>query len=315
MPIRIWDIPREEYFVSGHRLCPGCGAGIIMRHLAKALGGKGIIAHATGCVEVSTTYYPETSWRVPWIHVAFENAAAVASGIEAAYKVLKRKGIVDPNKDVKIVAVAGDGGTFDIGFQALSGMLERGHDVLYLVYDNEAYMNTGIQRSGSTPFGAWTTTTPVGDVWIYGEWRPKTRKDLLFIAMAHNIPYYATVNPAYITDLYEKISKALTIKGPKLIHAFSPCPPGWRINDDDTIRVSRLAVQTGVWINLEYVNGVVRVTTPVPRRRPVEEYLKIQGRFRHLDKEAIEKIQAMVDEYVAKINKLVGKEVIGPVER
>ena len=315
MPIRIWDIPREEYFVSGHRLCPGCGAGIIMRHLAKALGGKGIIAHATGCVEVSTTYYPETSWRIPWIHVAFENAAAVASGIEAAYKVLKRKGIVDPNKDVKIVAVAGDGGTFDIGFQALSGMLERGHDVLYLVYDNEAYMNTGIQRSGSTPFGAWTTTTPVGDVWRYGEWRPKTRKDLLFIAMAHNIPYYASVNPAYITDLYEKISKALTIKGPKLIHAFSPCPPGWRINDDDTIRVSRLAVQTGVWINLEYVNGVVRVTTPVPRRRPVEEYLKIQGRFRHLDKEAIEKIQTIVDEYVAKINKLVGKEVIGPVER
>ncbi|MCI4456535.1 MAG: pyruvate ferredoxin oxidoreductase [Desulfurococcaceae archaeon] len=315
MPIRIWDIPREEYFVSGHRLCPGCGAGIIMRHLAKALGGKGIIAHATGCVEVSTTYYPETSWRVPWIHVAFENAAAVASGIEAAYKVLKRKGIVDPNKDVKIVAVGGDGGTFDIGFQALSGMLERGHDVLYLVYDNEAYMNTGIQRSGSTPFGAWTTTTPVGDVWRYGEWRPKTRKDLLFIAMAHNIPYYATVNPAYITDLYEKISKALTIKGPKLIHAFSPCPPGWRINDNDTIRVSRLAVQTGVWINLEYENGVVRVTTPVPRRRPVEEYLKIQGRFRHLDKEAIEKIQAIVDEYVAKINKLVGKEVIGPVER
>jgi len=315
MSIRIWDIPREEYFVSGHRLCPGCGAGIIMRHLAKALGGKGIIAHATGCVEVSTTYYPETSWRVPWIHVAFENAAAVASGIEAAYKVLKRKGIVDPNKDVKIVAVGGDGGTFDIGFQALSGMLERGHDVLYLVYDNEAYMNTGIQRSGSTPFGAWTTTTPVGDVWRYGEWRPKTRKDLLFIAMAHNIPYYATVNPAYITDLYEKISKALTIKGPKLIHAFSPCPPGWRINDNDTIRVSRLAVQTGVWINLEYENGVVRVTTPVPRRRPVEEYLKIQGRFRHLDKEAIEKIQAIVDEYVAKINKLVGKEVIGPVER
>jgi len=315
MPIRIWDIPREEYFVSGHRLCPGCGAGIIMRHLAKALGGKGIIAHATGCVEVSTTYYPETSWRVPWIHVAFENAAAVASGIEAAYKVLKRKGIVDPNKDVKIVAVAGDGGTFDIGFQALSGMLERGHDVLYLVYDNEAYMNTGIQRSGSTPFGAWTTTTPVGDVWRYGEWRSKTRKDLLFIAMAHNIPYYASVNPAYITDLYEKISKALTIKGPKLIHAFSPCTPGWRINDDDTIRVSRLAVQTGVWINLEYENGVVRVTTPVPRRRPVEEYLKIQGRFRHLDKEAIEKIQTIVDEYVAKINKLVGKEVIGPVER
>jgi pyruvate ferredoxin oxidoreductase beta subunit len=286
-----------------------------MRHLAKALGGKGIIAHATGCVEVSTTYYPETSWRVPWIHVAFENAAAVASGIEAAYKVLKRKGIVDPNKDVMIVAVAGDGGTFDLGFQALSGMLERDHDVLYLVYDNEAYMNTGIQRSGSTPFGAWTTTTPVGDVWRYGEWRPKTRKDLLFIAMAHNIPYYATVNPAYITDLYEKISKALTIKGPKLIHAFSPCTPGWRINDDDTIRVSRLAVQTGVWINLEYENGVIRVTTPVPRRRPVEEYLKIQGRFRHLDKEAIEKIQAMVDEYVAKINKLVGKEVIGPVER
>ncbi|MEM1649612.1 MAG: thiamine pyrophosphate-dependent enzyme, partial [Sulfolobales archaeon] len=262
-----------------------------------------------------TTYYPESSWGVPWIHVAFENAAAVASGIEAAYKVLKRKGIVDSEKEVRVVAVAGDGGTFDIGFQALSGMLERGHDVLYLVYDNEAYMNTGIQRSGSTPFGAWTTTTPPGKNWPYGEWRYKIRKDLLLVAMAHNIPYYATINPAYITDLYEKILKALSIRGPKLIHAFSPCTPGWRINDDDTIRVSRLAVQTGVWINLEYENGVVRVTTPVPRRKPVEEYLMIQGRFRHLDRKAIELIQKQVDEYVERINRLVGREVIGPVER
>ncbi|RLG89450.1 MAG: pyruvate ferredoxin oxidoreductase [Thermoprotei archaeon] len=314
MPVSIRDIPREEYLVSGHRLCPGCGAGIIMRHLVKAAGKNTIMVVATGCLEVSTTYYPHTAWKIPWIHVAFENAASAASGIEAAIKALKRKGIIDPKKDIKVIAVGGDGGTFDIGFQALSGMLERGHDVLYLVYDNEAYMNTGIQRSGSTPLGAWTTTTPIGKKWRLGEWRPKYRKEMLFVAMAHNIPYYATVNPAYITDMYNKFKKALSIKGPKLIHAFSPCIPGWRMREDLTIQVGRMAVLTGVWVNLEYENGVVRVTTPVPKRKPVKEYLKLQGRFRHLTDEDIALIQKAVDEYVARINKIVGKEVIGPVE-
>ena len=306
------QIPREEFFASGHSMCQGCGAAIIMRYLTKAAGKDVIYAHATGCVEVTTTLYPYTAWKRPWIHVAFENAAAVASGVEAALKVLKRKGFIPKEREIKVVAIGGDGGTFDIGLQALSGMLERGHDILYLVYDNEAYMNTGIQRSGATPFGAWTTTTPIGKKWR-GEWRIK--KDIVSIALAHRIPYVATVNPAYIPDMYMKFKKALDIKGPKLIHAFSPCVPGWRIDPNKTIEVARLAVLTGIWVNYEVENGVFRVTTPVSKRRPVKDYLMMQGRFRHLTDEEIAKIQKIVDEQVAWINKLVGKEVIGPVAK
>lgn len=306
----IWDIPREELFAPGHRMCQGCGAAILMRHITKALGKDAIIVEATGCVEVTTTVYPQTAWKHPWLHIAFENAAAGASGVEAAIKALKRKGVIPGDKKVKVVALGGDGGTFDIGLQALSGMLERGHNVLYIVYDNEAYMNTGIQRSGATPYKAWTTTTPVGKVWR-GEWRPK--KDIMGIVLAHRVPYAATVNPAYITDLYMKVRKAVEIEGPTFIHAFSPCTPGWRIDPALTVTIARLAVQTGVWINYEVENGEFRVTTPVPRRKPVREYLKLQGRFRHLTEEEIAEIQRMVDEEVERINRLVGKTVIGPV--
>jgi len=311
-PLTIRDLPREERFAPGHRMCQGCGAAILMRHITKAVPKDTIIAQATGCVEVTTTLYPETAWKHPWIHVAFENAAAVASGVEAALKALKRKGVIPESKDVKVLSMGGDGGTFDIGIQALSGMLERGHDVLYIVYDNEAYMNTGIQRSGATPFGAWTTTTPVGKVWR-GEWRRK--KDIISIALAHRVPYVATVNPAFLPDLYEKIRKALSIKGPKLIHAFSPCVPGWRYEPELTIAIAKMAVFTGVWVNYEVENGEFRVTTPVPKRKPVEEYLKLQGRFRHLTAQEISEIQKYVDEQVEYINKLAGKVVIGPVER
>ncbi|PUA33096.1 MAG: pyruvate ferredoxin oxidoreductase [Zestosphaera tikiterensis] len=311
-PLTIRDLPREERFAPGHRMCQGCGAAILMRHITKAVPKDTIITQATGCVEVTTTLYPETAWKHPWIHVAFENAAAVASGVEAALKALKRKGVIPESKDVKVLSMGGDGGTFDIGIQALSGMLERGHDVLYIVYDNEAYMNTGIQRSGATPFGAWTTTTPVGKVWR-GEWRRK--KDIISIALAHRVPYVATVNPAFLPDLYEKIRKALSIKGPKLIHAFSPCVPGWRYEPELTIAIAKMAVFTGVWVNYEVENGEFRVTTPVPKRKPVEEYLKLQGRFRHLTAQEISEIQKYVDEQVEHINKLAGKVVIGPVER
>ncbi len=310
---KLTDIPREERFVSGHRLCAGCGAGVIMRHLLKVAGKDAIIVEATGCVEVSTTVYPQTTWTNPWIHVAFENAAAVASGVEAALKMLRKKGLIPPDRKIKIITIGGDGGTFDIGLQALSGMLERGHDVLYVCYDNEAYMNTGIQRSAATPYGAWTTTTPAGTKWR-GEWRPK--KDLISIALAHNIPYAATANPYYVLDMVNKFKKALEIEGPKVIHTFSPCTPGWRIDPSKSMEVAKLAVQTGVWVNYEVENGEFRVTTPVPKRKPVIEYLKIQGRFKHLlqHPEEIEKIQRMVDEYVEKINSLAGKTVIGPVE-
>lgn len=309
--LTIKDLPREERFAPGHRMCQGCGAAILMRHITKAIPKDSIIVQATGCVEVTTTLYPETSWMHPWLHIAFENAAAGASGIEAAVKVLKRKGQIPAEREIKVVTIGGDGGTFDIGLQALSGMLERGHDILYIVYDNEAYMNTGIQRSGATPLGAWTTTTPVGKVW-HGEWRPK--KDIIGIALAHRVPYVATINPAYLPDLYMKINKAMNVKGPKLIHAFSPCVPGWRYEPALTITIAKLAVQTGIWVNYEIENGVLRVTTPVPKRKPVREYLKLQGRFRHLTEEEISTIQKYVDEQVAYINKLAGKEVIGPVE-
>ncbi len=308
----IASIPREELLAPGHRMCQGCGAAIVMRHLLKALGKDVVIAHATGCVEVTTSVYPETAWRVPWIHVAFENAAAVASGIEAAVKALKRKGSLSREKRVKVVTIAGDGGTYDIGLQALSGMLERGHDVLYVLYDNEAYMNTGIQRSGGTPLYAWTTTTPVGRVWR-GEWRKK--KDIVGIVRAHRIPYAATVNFAYITDFYTKIRKAAEIEGPTFIHAYAPCVPGWRYEPHLTVKLARMVVQTGIWVNYEIERETFRVTTPVPKRLPVSEYLKLQGRFAHLTKEEIDAIQRMVDEDAEYINKLAGSVVIGPVEK
>jgi len=291
-------------------MCQGCGAALIMRHLMKVLGEDAIIAMATGCVEVTTTLFPRTSWKNPWIHLAFENAGAVASGIEAAIKALQRKGVLDPDRRIKVVAIAGDGGTFDIGLQSLSGMLERGHDVMYVVYDNEAYMNTGIQRSGATPLGAWTTTTPIGKR-MRGEMRPK--KDIIGIALAHRIPYIATANPAYPTDMMEKFRKAFESRGPSLVHVFSPCTPGWRIRNEHTIEVARLAVQTGMWVQLEVENGKPRVTVKVPKRKHVRHYLKLQGRFRHLTDEEIEQIQRMVDQHVEEINRWVGEEAIGPV--
>jgi len=306
----LFDFPREERFVSGHRLCAGCTIGPVMRLLMKIAGKDAIIVNATGCLEVSSTPYPYTSWRNPWIHVAFENAGAVASGIEAAIKMLKKKGMLD--KDIKVIAIAGDGGTVDIGLQALSGMLERGHKVMYVLYDNEAYMNTGIQRSGATPYGAWTTTTPAGKVWR-GEWRPK--KDIDAIVAAHRVPYVATASPAYPIDLANKFKKALDYlnEGPTFVHVLIPCTTGWRFDPALGITLARLAVETGMWILYEIDHGTFRVTYPVKKRKPVKEYLKPQGRFRHLTEEEIEKIQKLVDQEVERINKIVGKEVIGPV--
>jgi len=304
------DLPTEEYFVSGHRLCAGCLAGTIMRHLTKVAGPNTIIVNATGCLEVASTIYPYTAWKVPWIHVAFENAASVASGVEVAIKILKKKGLIKEGKKINVIAVAGDGGTYDIGFQALSGMLERGHKVMYVLYDNEAYMNTGIQRSGGTPLYAWTTTTPVGRVWK-GERRPK--KPIVDIVAAHRIPYVATANPAYILDMVNKFKRGLEVEGPAFIHVIQPCVAGWRIDPAKAVEVARLAIQTAMWINYEIDHGEFRVTTRVPKRKPVKEYLKLQGRFRHLTDKEIEEIQKFVDKEVERINKLVGEEVIGPI--
>ena len=296
----IWDIPTDEYFGPGHLTCAGCGPSIAVRLILKAAGPDVIVTNATGCIEVTTTQYPYTAWGVPYIHVAFENAAAVASGIEAAIKVGLRKGILDTK--AKVIALAGDGGTYDIGLQALSGMLERGHGVLYILYDNEAYMNTGIQRSGGTPRFAWTTTSPVGSK-IRGKMQRK--KDIMSIVIAHHIPYAATANIAYPIDLVNKVRKALAYldEGPAFIHVFAPCPPGWRIDESKTVEIARLATETGYFPLFEWDHGRFRLNPPSnmhvdkSRRKPLELYLKPQGRFAHLTSEEVKELEKELDEY------------------
>lgn len=304
------DVPDVELHAPGHGLCAGCVAGTIIRLLLKVTGPNTIIVNPTGCVEVSTTTYPFTSWRVPYIHVAFENAAAVASGIEAALKALKRKGMIDPNKQINVVVLAGDGGTADIGFQALSGMLERGHKIMYVMYDNEAYMNTGIQRSGATPYMAWTTTTPVGSI-LRG--KSQQKKPVAEIVAAHRVPYVATGNPAYFIDLMNKFKRGIEVEGPSFIHVIQPCTTGWRFDPRLGIKIAKLATETAMWINWELDHGEFRVTVPVPKRKHVRHYIRLQGRFSHLTDEDIENLQKLVDLEVERVNRLVGKEVIGPL--
>jgi len=279
-------LTEDELLAPGHRSCLGCGAALALRLALKALGKNVILSQATGCMEVTTTPYPETSWRVPWIHAAFENAAAVASGVAMALKALGKT-------DVKSVAIAGDGGTADIGLQALSGAVERGDDILYICYDNEAYSNTGMQRSGATPYGAWTTTTPVGKV-KRGEDRPK--KDVPSIIAAHGAPYVATASIAYPIDYTNKLKKAASIHGPTYVHVHCPCPPGWRFDSSKTIEVARLAVLSSAWVLYEVEGGVQRVTFKPSKRVPVAEYLKPQGRFGHLTDAEVAEIQRVVDE-------------------
>jgi len=307
----LWDIPKEEHLVGGHSLCAGCTAATIVRHLLKVAGKNTIVVNATGCVEVSTTSFPYTAWRVPWLHVAFENAGAVSSGVESAINALKIKGEIPVEKEINVIAIAGDGGSFDIGFQALSGLMERGHKVMFVIYDNEAYMNTGIQRSGATPFAAWTTTTPVTRR-IRGEWRNK--KDMFDIAIAHGIDYVATANPAYPVDMDSKFQKGLSKDGPSLVHVIMPCTTGWRFEPKYGITIAKLATETAVWVNMEYDVGNFSVTVPVKKRKHVREYLKLQGRYSHLSETEIELIQEQIDRKVEEINKRAGKEVIGPLE-
>ncbi|MDR1412857.1 MAG: pyruvate ferredoxin oxidoreductase [Actinomycetes bacterium] len=293
-----------ERFVGGHRLCAGCGASIVVRQVMLGAGKdvEVVAGCATGCLEVSTTIYPYSSWDVPFIHNAFENAAATISGVEAAYKGLRRAGKIDPDRRVKFVAFGGDGGTYDIGLQALSGAAERGHDLVYVCYDNGAYMNTGIQRSSATPHGAWATTSEVGSV---QPGKPQRRKDLTSIMAAHHIPYVAQASVGYWQDLVRKAEKAFTAEGPAFLNVLAPCPRGWRHAGADTTTVGRLAVETGFWPLFEVENGVWRLTMPARARtlKPVEEFLKLQGRFRHLFKEGNEElladIQREVDEYYA----------------
>jgi len=285
-------LTQKEYFAPGHRSCQGCAEALAVRLVAKALGRNVIIANATGCMEIVSSPLPYTSWRVPWFHVAFENTAAVASGIESALKVLMRKGRI-PRKKIVTLAMGGDGGTADIGLQALSGALERGHDFIYVCTDNEAYMNTGIQRSSSTPFGASTTTSPAGKM---KQGQVTWKKNMAAIAAAHNIPYVATACPSYPLDLVQKVKKAADIQGPAYIHILSVCPTGWRSAPDLSIKLGRLAVETGVFPLYEVERGRYRLNMDFPKLKPIQEYIKLQGRFRHLTEEMIGEIQSRVNQ-------------------
>ena len=278
-------ISDKEYLAPGHRGCAGCGASIGVRLALNALGKNTVAVSATGCLEVMTSPYPETAWEIPWMHVAFENAGAVASGVESALR-------IQGKDDVNVVAFGGDGGTVDIGLQSLSGAMERGHNLTYICYDNEAYMNTGIQRSGATPYGATTTTSPKGSA-SFGEDKPK--KDMPMIMAAHGIPYVATASIAYPEDYVNKVKKAATIDGPAYIHLHQPCTTGWGFSSDKTIEMGRLAVETGSWILYEVENGEFNITFRPDERKPVKEYLAPQKRFKHLDDEHIAKIQKYVD--------------------
>jgi pyruvate ferredoxin oxidoreductase beta subunit len=295
---------KTDLFMSGHRACAGCGAAIVIRLVMKAVRGPTIVTSATGCMEVVSTIYPYTAWDVPWLHTAFENVAANASGIEAAIKVLKRKGKIIRDKQIDVIAFAGDGGTYDIGIQALSGAAERGHDFLYVLYDNEAYMNTGIQRSGGTPHGAATTTSPAGTV-IPGN--PQYKKPIADIMVAHRIPYVATASPYYWEDLITKARRGIEVNGPAFLHALAPCPRGWRYETSKSMEIARLAVETCIFPLWELINGEYRLSAPSKaialnheKKKPVKEYLKTQGRFRHLFtpkfEKVIDEIQRVTDE-------------------
>jgi len=287
----------ESLLTCGHRACSGCGESLGAKLVMDAAGPNTIVTTATGCLEVFSTPFPETAWRMPWIHSLFENSAAVAAGIEAALKALGRE------NEANVIAQGGDGGTADIGIGCLSGMLERGHNILYVCYDNEAYMNTGVQRSGLTPYDARTSTSPPGNI-SWGNQHQK--KNLLEIAAAHNIPYAATASVGFPQDLMSKVKKALKIKGPKFLMVHVPCPLGWAYKSELTVEIAKIAVLTGLFpiVEMEY-NKVTRVRKIGKNRRPVEDYLSLQGRFRHImteaGKEELEKIrqisQANIDKY------------------
>lgn len=294
-----------DRLAGGHRLCAGCGASIIVRQIMLAAGDVPVVTScATGCLEVSTTIYPYTSWRTPFIHNAFENSAATMSGVEAAFKGLKAAGKIPADKQVKFVAFGGDGGTYDIGLQSLSGAMERGHDMVYVCYDNGAYMNTGIQRSSATPKGAWATTSEVGKA---QQGKAQRRKDLSSIIADHHIPYVAQAAVGNWRDLTSKAEKAFNTPGSAFLNVLSPCPRGWRTQPSQSIELAKLAVQTGYWPLFEVEDGVWRQTVKVPNRKPVVDFLKPQGRFKHLfaagNEALLEEAQSDVDEYWSYIEK------------
>ena len=292
------NLMKGDRLSGGHRFCAGCGSPIAIRTVLRALNpeDQAVICSATGCAEVSTFIYPYTAWKDSFIHNAFENAGATMSGVETAYRALKKRGKID--ETYKFIAFGGDGGTYDIGFQSLSGAMERGHDMVYVCYDNEAYMNTGIQRSSSTPMFADTTTTPQGKV-VPG--KQQNKKDLTKIMVAHGIPYVAqSTFIGNFKDLSEKAHKAIYTPGPAFLNVMAPCPRGWRYPSEKMMEVTKAAVETCVWPLYEVIEGKYTISYRPKDKRPVEEYLKMQGRFAHMFKPGnewmIETVQKHIDE-------------------
>ncbi|MBI5630704.1 MAG: pyruvate synthase subunit beta [Elusimicrobia bacterium] len=276
------SIPPQELMRSGHLACQGCGATLAMRYALKGLGEKTVFVIPACCWTILAGPAPKSSIDLPVLHSPFAAAAAAATGVKAGL-------VARGDRETMVVAWAGDGGTFDIGLQALSGAAERDENFLYVCYDNEAYMNTGVQRSGGTPEGSWTMSTPGA------RGSPRPKKDLDAIVLAHHIPYFATATPAYAEDMTRKFAKARAVKGFRFIRVLSPCPPGWKSDPKDSVRLSRLAVQTGLFRLYEVENGVARVNVPVPRRKPVGDYLRAQGRFKGLTPEMEQRMQRGVD--------------------
>ena len=297
---RLKTIVRNQHGVpplrGGHSLCQGCGIPMVVRTVLGTIEAPTVVVNATGCLEVATTRYPTTAWNVPWLHVAFENAAAVASGVESAQRALRRRHGLGGGEEVAVVAFAGDGGTYDIGLQALSGALERGHRFLYVCYDNGAYMNTGIQRSGATPFGASTTTSPAG---LESVGKAQQRKDMTAIAVAHGIPYAAQAAGCDWYDLARKAERAAAADGPAFLNVLTDCPLGWGHEPRLAQRVLRAAVETRFWPLYEVEHGRHRLSYEPPERVPVEEWLRPQARFAHLlrpeNAGVVEEIQRRVD--------------------
>ena len=288
---------QKERFVGGHRACAGCGATIIARQVLMAAQNPVVVGAATGCLEVISTIYPYTAWNLPYVHNAFENVAATMSGVEAAYKAFKKKGKI--NQDLRFIAFGGDGGTYDIGLQSLSGMIERRNRVLYVCYNNEAYMNTGIQRSSATPTGANTTTSPAGKSLPGG--KLQARKNLTEIIIAHEPAYAAQATIGYWNDLVTKVRKALDADGPSFINILAPCRLGWGYPPEQTVKVTKLAVDTCVWPCYEYENGKYKITIKPKEKKPIEEYLKMQVRFGHLFKM---KDQSLIKEFQAEVDRI-----------
>ncbi len=282
-------------FAPGHSACAGCAFPAIIRAVLGESQDPVVVANATGCMEVTSTLYPYTAWKTPYIHNAFENASATMSGVERAYKIFQKKGKID--KKIKFVVFGGDGGTYDIGLQSLSGALERGHNFLYVLYDNEAYMNTGNQRSSATPYGANTETTPVGKK-SFG--KDQKRKDLMAIVAAHHVKYAAQANVAYLADLKRKAKKALETEGPTFLNVFSPCTNNWKFPTSQYVRLARTATETNYWPLFEIEDGNYKINMTIENPKPIEEFLKGQGRFKHLfsekNKHVIEEMQKITNE-------------------